>query len=474
MFMGGTPTPPMPTQGPQPTMFMGSMGTSPAAGPFDTAQQGPQPTMFMGSMGTNPAGPFDAQRQVEAMSPEEIKSIPQRLAGETQPVRVITEPAENYKIEPEYYERIVEVPKIQIEERERLIEVPQPMMVDVVREVPQVQEVLHELPGPVDVRMVTREVPKVEVRHVERVVEVAQIEYQDRFVEVPEVQEVVRRIPRVEVHEIPIERIIQVPKKIVQEVIQPIYRPVPHLVQQAVEREIPVPRVQMQTMEVVRQMAVTEGQAPPARSPEWLPQYQQQFQQLPPQQVGAPQQGPAVQSATVPQASTAMGSSFAGGGMSMPATAMGSGFVGGVPSLAAEAQPRPGNVTPPTPPVGGSSQQIQVGPPTAGVAPMGSMGYMPGQSYVAQPAEQGSVRVQQLPASRVMSGNFNPFASAAPGGQVSFNPAQQQNPFASMPPTAQVPSSAQYASMQIRSGAALPVGPPQSYPSYASGIVGAA
>merc|ERR1719171_3158512 len=99
------------------------------------------------------------------------------------------------------------------------------MMVDVVREIPQIQEVLHELPGPVDVRMITREVPKVEVRHVERVVEVPQIEYQDRFVEVPEVQEVVRRIPRVEVHEIPIERIIQVPKKIVQDVIQPIYRP---------------------------------------------------------------------------------------------------------------------------------------------------------------------------------------------------------------------------------------------------------
>merc|ERR1740121_1417979 len=152
---------------------------------------------------------------------------------------------------------------------------------------------------------------------------------------------------------------------------------------------------------------------------------------------------------TVP--GTAMGSAFVGGSMSVPATAMGSGIVGGAPSPAAETQLRPGNVTPPTPPVGGSSQQIQMGPPTAGVTPMGSMGYMPGQSYVAQPAEQGSVRVQQLPASRVMSGNFNPFASAAPGGQVSFNPAQQQNPFASMPPTAQVPSSAQYAPMQIRS-----------------------
>ena len=59
----------------------------------------------------------------------------------------------------------------------------------------------------------------------------------------------VRRVPRIEVREIPIERVIQagqaasysrkekhrrllqVPKKIVQEVETPVYRPVPHLVQ---------------------------------------------------------------------------------------------------------------------------------------------------------------------------------------------------------------------------------------------------
>lgn len=36
-------------------------------------------------------------------------------------------------------------------------------------------------------------------------------------------------MPRIEVREIPIERVIQVPKKVVQEVEQPVYRPVPHL-----------------------------------------------------------------------------------------------------------------------------------------------------------------------------------------------------------------------------------------------------
>lgn len=39
----------------------------------------------------------------------------------------------------------------------------------------------------------------------------------DRFVEVEEVREIVRRVPRIEVHEIPIERIVRVPKKIIQE-----------------------------------------------------------------------------------------------------------------------------------------------------------------------------------------------------------------------------------------------------------------
>lgn len=73
------------------------------------------------------------------------------------------------------------------------------------------------------------------------------------------VQEVVRRIPRIEVREIPIERVIQVPKKVVQEIVQPVYRPVPHLVKQAVERTIPVPKVSMQQMEVVQQEAKLHG-----------------------------------------------------------------------------------------------------------------------------------------------------------------------------------------------------------------------
>lgn len=164
-----------------------------------------------------------------------------------------------FELEPDYYEQITEIPKVSVEIVEKLVEVPEPQVVDRVIEVPQVQEIVTEVPGEVEVRLVTREVPKIEVKQVEKVVEVPEVHYQDRFVEVPMVQEVVRRIPRIEVREIPIERVIQVPKKVVQEIVQPVYRPVPHLVKQAVERTIPVPKVSMQQMEVVQQDAQLQG-----------------------------------------------------------------------------------------------------------------------------------------------------------------------------------------------------------------------
>lgn len=172
-----------------------------------------------------------------------------------------------FELEPDYYEQVTEVPKVSVEIVEKLVEVPEPQVVDRIIEVPQVQEVVTEIPGEVDVRLVTREVPKIEVKQVERVVEVPEVHYQDRFVEVPMVQEVVRRVPRIEVREIPIERIIQVPKKVVQEIVQPVYRPVPHLVKQPVERTIPVPKVTMQQMEVVTQEPQLQGGLMDVHSP---------------------------------------------------------------------------------------------------------------------------------------------------------------------------------------------------------------
>jgi len=158
------------------------------------------------------------------------------------------------KVEAEIVERIKEIPKVHVETVQKIVEITQPQVVERLVQVPQVQEIETEIPGPVEVRKITREVPKLEVRKVERVVEVPQIQYTDRYVDVPQVHEIVRRIPRVEVREIPIERIIAVPKKIVQEIEKPVYRPAPHLVKKPVERTIPIPDPQeIHTRETVRQ-----------------------------------------------------------------------------------------------------------------------------------------------------------------------------------------------------------------------------
>lgn len=162
-------------------------------------------------------------------------------------------PMAQFEMEPEFLERVVEYPKVNVEHLERLVEVPQPQVVDRLVEVPQVTEIIKEYPGKVYKEIVAREAPVVDFQQQELVSEISQIEYKDRYVEVPEIHEVVRVIPRIEVREIPIERIIQVPKKIIQEIEQPIYHPVPRLVKQPVTRQIPVPRTQVQTMEVVKQ-----------------------------------------------------------------------------------------------------------------------------------------------------------------------------------------------------------------------------
>jgi len=190
----------------------------------------------------------------------------------TQHVPVHVQPNIEFEMEPEYYERVVEVPKIGVELVEKVVEVPEPQIIDRIVEVPQVQEVIKEVPK-IEVQMITREVPKIEVRQMERFVDVPQIHVQDRFVEVTQVREVVRKVPRIEVHEIPIERIIQVPKKVIQEIEQPVYRPVPTMVRVPVEREIPVPKVQVQTVEVVKQIPVPQIVDVEVDVPQYVPQY---------------------------------------------------------------------------------------------------------------------------------------------------------------------------------------------------------
>lgn len=183
-------------------------------------------------------------------------------------------PAPAFEMEPEFMERVIEIPRINVEHNERLIEVPQPQVVDRIVEVPQVQEIVREVAGEVETRFINYEIPVLEYHeHVPPPREEVQVQYQDRYVEVPQIQEVVRVIPRIEVREIPIERIIQVPKKVIQEIEQPIFRPVPHLIEMPVEREIPIPRVQVQQVEVVKQISHPVDQVVDVAVPNPVPIY---------------------------------------------------------------------------------------------------------------------------------------------------------------------------------------------------------
>eukprot|EP00401_Gymnodinium_catenatum_P024450 CAMPEP_0117459778 /NCGR_PEP_ID=MMETSP0784-20121206/1657_1 /TAXON_ID=39447 /ORGANISM="" /LENGTH=855 /DNA_ID=CAMNT_0005253409 /DNA_START=47 /DNA_END=2610 /DNA_ORIENTATION=- len=254
------PGPPL-TLPSSPSLTPTYMPTSPPAVPPPT----PPPTVPMAPSTYAPSALYQpslpapspelpAQRPVRYVQAEYIDPPSEQPSWQLQPpVEPVQKPMVKYDFEPEYFEQITEIPKTNVEIIERLVEVPEPQIVDRIIEVPQIQEVVREIPGKVEVRLTTREVPRIEIQQRERVEEVPEIEYVDRFVEVPIVHEIVRRIPRIEVHEIPVERIIQVPKKVIQEIEQPVYRAVPHLVRKPVQRQIPVPKPTIQQMEVVKQ-----------------------------------------------------------------------------------------------------------------------------------------------------------------------------------------------------------------------------
>jgi len=217
----------------------------------------------MGMMGGPPPGSYidyDRQPEYEYDGPDRIvqQVVMQPGIDRNFIQPMMQAPQAHFEMEPEFMERVIEIPRVTVEHRELLVEIPQPQVVDRIIEVPQIQEIIKELPGNVIELPLTREAPVIEF--CQEVIEggsngmVSNIQYVDRYIEVPQIQEVLRIIPRVEVREIPIERIIQVPKKIIQEIERPVFRPVPHLVQQAVERQIPVPRTQIQTLEVVKQI----------------------------------------------------------------------------------------------------------------------------------------------------------------------------------------------------------------------------
>lgn len=159
--------------------------------------------------------------------------------------------------EPEIEERVVEIPKYEEQIVERTVTIPEVQIVDRIQEVSQVQEVIREVPK-YYIEEVIVEVPIVEIKYVEKIVEVPEIHIQDRIVEVQEVQQVVRRVPRITVHEIPVERIIKVPRTVIKEIEEPIFTPVPHVVQIPIKKEVNVPRITIQTVEKVTQVPVKQ------------------------------------------------------------------------------------------------------------------------------------------------------------------------------------------------------------------------
>jgi len=80
----------------------------------------------------------------------------------------------------------------------------------------------------------------------------------DKIIEVPQTQEIVKHVPKVEVVDVPVQRVVHVPKVEVQTVEQVRHVPVPEVIDVEVEvvTHVPVPVPQIQTVE--RQIPVPE------------------------------------------------------------------------------------------------------------------------------------------------------------------------------------------------------------------------
>ena len=113
--------------------------------------------------------------------------------------------AERVDFEADVEERIVEIPKKIETIVEREVVVPEVFVVEVEREIPQIQEVIRQVPKySFEERIRYR--PIVTVQYLRREVEVPQVLVRQRTVEVPQVQRILRQIPRIQVKEIPVPR----------------------------------------------------------------------------------------------------------------------------------------------------------------------------------------------------------------------------------------------------------------------------
>ncbi|KAL8424547.1 hypothetical protein Efla_005653 [Eimeria flavescens] len=99
---------------------------------------------------------------------------------------------------------IRKVPKTEIQWVEKIV-------VEKIVEVPQIHEVQRFVPR-VEIQEVVKHVPKYYVQKVEKFVEVPQIQVVEKFVEVPQVHEVIKYQEKIEIVDVPVERIRHVPK----------------------------------------------------------------------------------------------------------------------------------------------------------------------------------------------------------------------------------------------------------------------
>jgi hypothetical protein len=123
----------------------------------------------------------------------------------------------------------------------------------------------------VEVKETTREVPRPEIKYVDRIIEVPQVTNIDRVVEVPTVQEITRHVPKVEIVDVPVTKIVYVPKIEIQTVEQVRYVPVYQVIDVPVEHEVLVAK-EVPYVQTVERPVPTE-EVVDVDCPVYVPQY---------------------------------------------------------------------------------------------------------------------------------------------------------------------------------------------------------
>jgi len=228
-----------------PTPFQGGQGAGPNGAPAPFPPGGPFPGGFPGQGGPPapypPGGPFPHGFPGVPSSPTPGPLVANVMPGNHQTL---------------YDDRIIETKMVQT--NDKVIEVPQTV---------EVPKVVYN----VEVKETTREVPRPEVKYVDRIIEVPQVTNIDRVVEVPTVQEVTRHVPKVEIVDVPVTKVVYVPKIEIQTVEQVRYVPVYQVIDVPVEHEVLVAK-EVPYVQTVERPVPTE-EVVDVDVPVYVPQY---------------------------------------------------------------------------------------------------------------------------------------------------------------------------------------------------------